>query len=601
MTALPPDIPSAASVPEPPEFPSPTIVDSRRLMGPNLFSAAEGAVLEVRLDAGLDEDDVAARLRAWEQVVRAVASALAWPSLGTIVRRDEYAAQLFCDAPVNALMTATEVNEQAWVLAEQSVVSPDAFLLAHLRAIADAERALRPNVAAVHAAAKARGVTVTFDDETLSLGGGAGARTWLLAEVPPERDVPWSSLHDVPIALVTGSNGKTTTARLVAAMWRAAGCATGWCCSDGVWVDDTQLEAGDYSGPAGARAVLRDARVEAAVLETARGGILRRGLAVHRATAAIITNISADHFGEYGLHTLHDLAEAKAVLARALGAERPLVLNADDATLVALGAHLERSGPIELAWFSLRGDNALLAGHVEAGGDACTLRDHHALLHLNGTWHDLGDTRTMPLTLGGAAPHNVANILGASLLAGGLGIPVSCVRDTLHTFGAARTDNPGRLQVYRFGGVTALVDYAHNPDGIAALCATARTLPAQRRLLVIGQAGDRDDALLRALADAAWSVMPFDRVIIKEMVEMLRGRAAGEIPAVLRDELLRVGAQADAIDVAPSEFEAIRRAFAWSRDGDVLVCPVHADKKTALAWLARLGEAGWAPGLPLPD
>jgi UDP-N-acetylmuramyl tripeptide synthase len=180
-------------------------------------------------------------------------------------------------------------------------------------------------------------------------------------------------------------------------------------------------------------------------------------------------------------------------------------------------------------------------------------------------------------------------------------VPVDCIRDTLATFGAATTDNPGRLQLYRFGGVTALVDYAHNPDGLAALCETAKAMPATRRLVVLGQAGNRGDEEIRALARAAWDVIPFDRVIVKEMPTMLRGRQPGEVSALLSDELATLGVPMARIEEAPSELEAVRRAFEWARDGDLLVCPVHVDKKVVLPWLMRLADAGWIPGAPLPD
>jgi cyanophycin synthetase len=395
---------------------------------------------------------------------------------------------------------------------------------------------------------------------------------------------------------VTGSNGKTTTTRLVAAMWRAAGRTTGWSCSDGVWVDDEQLEQGDYSGPAGARVVLRDIRVNAAVLETARGGILRRGLAVSRADAAIITNVAADHFGEYGMGTLQDLATAKGVVARALGDHGTLVLNADDAVLVDLASSLK----VRIAWFSMSAEHPALDAHVLAGGDAATLHDGRVMLHRDDVWDDLGAIDAMPLTLNGTATHNIENVLGAALLASEAGVPVDAIRETLATFGKSPTDNPGRLQVRRFGDMTVLVDYAHNPDGLAALCETAKGMPAKRRLVILGQAGNRDDEQLRALARAAWDVIHFDRIIIKEMPTLLRGRHAGEVPAILANELSLLGVPRDRVDEAASELEAIRHAFEWAQDGDLLVCPVHVEKKGVLSWLKQLTDAGWVAGMPLP-
>ena len=571
----------------------PHIVDSRRLFGPNLYSARCGAVLEVACDDG----NRASLTAGWALHADALIRALAWGEPELHTREHPGGSTLFLAAPVDVLLTATEVNEQAWALAGAHAL-PEAHGSAttRLASLAESERLTHPNLAATVAHAYALGASATFDDEWLTVGSGSGSLSWPLNAVPDPADIAWPEVRDIPIALVTGSNGKTTTTRLLVAMWRAAGLTPGWSCSDGVFAGDMQLESGDFSGPAGARTVLRQAGVDAAVLETARGGILRRGLAVTRADAATVTNISADHFGEYGISTLEALAEVKAVVARALRATGSLVLNADDPLLIDLGAR--HTGKV--AWFSASMHHAAVDAHVDAGGDAALLRDGRALLRRGGVWHDLGDVRAMPITLGGAAPHNVENVLGAALVASVLDIPLNAIRSVLATFGASAFDNPGRLQVYRYGALTVLVDYAHNPEGLAALCRTAKATEAGRRLLLLGQAGNRDDEQLRALVRAAMDVVPFDRVIIKEELTLLRGREPGDVPRVLADELRRIGVHADRIEVAPSELAAVQRAFAWAQDGDLLVCPIHAEKVEVLGWLARLSSAGWRVGLPLP-
>ncbi len=575
-------------------------------MGANLYGSTEGAVLEVNVA------DVPAisRVRlydAWATEARRQLGMLRWPTEQMCIVPDNApgatTVSLFVPAPVDGLMTATEIAEQSWVIAERShliegYVYGDPTLAAKLSAQFEQERAMRPHLAEVYRLARTRGNTIAFDDERVSIGTGAGALVWPMAALPAPVDIAWEAVREVPVTLVTGSNGKTTTTRLVAAMWRAAGKATGWCCSDGVWVDDAQLDSGDYSGPAGARVVLQDDRVEAAVLETARGGMLRRGLATQRASAGIITNIAADHFGEYGVHTLYDLARVKLIIRHALiDHEGTLVLNADDTTLVEVAP----SVGARLAWFSTRAEFDGLARHAEFGGLAAVVRDERITMCIDGRWHDLGAIADMPLALGGAAPHNVSNLVGASVVAYASGVPLDAIRHTLAHFGESPSDNPGRLQLSRFGGVTALVDYAHNPDGLAALCETANKLPARRRLLLLGQAGNRDDTQLRALVDAAVDATTFDRVIIKEMPQMLRGRALGEMPAVFVDALRQRGVSAERVSVSPDEFSAVREAFAWARDGDVLVCPVHVEKARVLAWLARLREVAWVPGQPLPE
>ena len=579
---------------------SPAIHDSRRLFGPNQFALHAGAVLEVTCVDARGRDTVGH----WAQQVARFAAALGWfdATVHTHVSRES--AMLFITAPIDGLMTATEVTELAWVAAEAAVDGqPTPDVIAMLREGYTRERQSMPHLVGIQAYARQRGLVFSLDGDACSVGSGTGVRTVTHGDVPvddvSEFDEAWESAHDVPIALVTGSNGKTTTTRLVAAMWRASGRCTGWNCSDGVWVDHDQLEDGDYTGPTGARRVIGDVRVQAAVLETARGGMLRRGLAVNWADGAIITNISADHFGEYGIETLADLAQAKRLVARALRPGAPLVLNADDETLRALAHQLT----VPIVWFSAQ-DHPLARltddSSPAAPAMASIVRDGALLLHRDGAWHHLGLVQDMPLTLQGAAVHNIANLAGAALLASVVGVPLDAIRAVVTTFGAATTDNPGRLMVRACGGLTVVMDYAHNPDGLASLSRTAASLRGSRRLLLLGQAGDRDDAQLAALATTAWQSQSFDRVIIKELPSMRRGRAPGVVSAVLRAALLAAGAPDAAIAMADDECEGVRAALAWGRAGDVLVLGVHAERARVLALIDALVATEWTAGDPVP-
>ena len=247
----------------------------------------------------------------------------------------------------------------------------EAAALARLARLAEFER--RVPLRDLTEAAHARDLPWLLDDDELSVGAGAGSRRYALEALPAVAEVPWTELHGVPTALVTGSNGKTTTVRLIAACNRAQGRRPGYSCTDGLFVGDEWIERGDYSGPVGARTVLRDQRVEAAVLETARGGILRRGLAVARADVAVVTNVSADHFGEYGIHDLDSLADVKLTVGAVVPPGGLLVLNADDATLRAKAAGLARryGRDLPLGWFAQDADDVLLAQHRGAGGASC--------------------------------------------------------------------------------------------------------------------------------------------------------------------------------------------------------------------------------------
>lgn len=572
-----------------PEFPSPTILDSRRLFGANLFSLRPGAVLEVDSTLASSEEAIAR----WPLEVTRLSTALGWTGVQCERRASSKTTHLFLSAPVDGLMSATELAEHAWVAAEtyaSGAIAPDA--IAHLRETYTRERQSMPFLVATESYARSRSLVFSLDDDGCSVGSGTGVRVVTHSDTPfddaSEFDDAWSVIHDVPIALVTGSNGKTTTTRLVAAMWREASRVTGWCCSDGVWTDDEQRATGDYTGPGGARLVLCDNRVQAAVLETARGGMLRRGLATTQADGAIITNISADHFGEYGVESLHDLADAKAIVTRVLRPGARLVLNADDPTLVALA----RSQSVPIAWFSATPN--LPAN--SASGAGVLVRNGELLLHTAGESISLGRVNDMPITLGGRAQHNIANAAGAALLGFVVGVPVSAIRKALAQFGSAAGDNPGRLMIRQIGGVTIVMDYAHNPDGITSLCRTAASMPANRRLLLIGQAGNRDDEQLRALAAAAWTTQQFDRVIVKELSEMRRGRELGAVPEVLRSALLDAGAPMQAIELVNSELEGVRAALMWAMPGDVLVLGVHSDRHRVLQLMDTLSKSGWNAG-----
>lgn len=576
------------------EYLSKRITDSRRLFGPNLFGATAGVVLDVACTTPDDRQAIAA----WPAEVGRLAESLGWPAGACVIRATADAASLFFTAPLDGLMTATDVAERAWVAAEHRVAGTVAIKDFDVAPLVDAyahERQTLLHVVEAERDARAVGRTIAFNDDGLFVGSGAGGqRVQSLPPLPKVTD-PRAIAGDIPIVLVTGSNGKTTTVRLVAAMWRAAGRMAGWSCSDGVWIGESQMETGDFSGPGGAVRVVADARVEAAVLECARGGILRRGLGATAVDGAVITNIAADHFGEYGIDSLEDLAEVKSVVARALKPGAPIVLNADDVTLVALSQRLT----CPVVWFSATDGLMVRRAHAH-GARAATVREGALMLCDGTTWHTLAVAADMPIAYGGHAAHNIANALAATLVAFVAGVPISAIRQTLKSFGASPSDNPGRLQIRVVGGVTAVMDYAHNPDGLVSLCLTAAQMPATRRLLLLGQAGDRDNAQLQALAGVAMAVVAFDRIILKEMPSMLRGRPHGDTSAVLRDALHAAGVPSNILDDAPTELDGVRQALQWATTGDQLILGIHADRDAVYALMDSLTQNGWQAGQALP-
>ena len=544
----------------------PRRVDSRRLPGVSVFGQEPGAVLDVKLEGA----GAARVVDAWTGQARRVLDALGWKDTQLATGLSGEDLSLFLTAPRDVLYAATEVNELAWACAE-SVLSggPEPDLspgLDEVRRSIASER--NPRLLALGSAAAAHGVAFLADDREVSLGMGEGSLVFPVADLPEPGEVPWTRIADVPVVLITGTNGKTTTARLLGAIAGAAGKTAGISTTDGLKVGPEAIGSGDYSGPEGARKILRDPRVSVAILETARGGIQRRGLALTRVDAAAITNVAEDHLGEFGMHTLDDVCRVKLVVARALPETAPLVVSADDPALLARA----RAAHGTLATFALDADVS------SAPGDAAWIENGRIVLRRSGEKRVLLAVRDVPATFGGLARHNVANALAAALLASALRLDDAAIASGLASFASGPEENPGRANLLTIGGIRVLVDFAHNPHGMEALVAFARALPASRRLVVIGQAGDRDDGALRAMAKAAWGLAP-DLVVVKEMTSFLRGRAPGEIPRILEDELRRQGASPEQIVHAPSEVEAVTRALAWARDGDLLVLPTHSNRK----------------------
>jgi cyanophycin synthetase len=440
-----------------------------------------------------------------------------------------------------------------------------------------------------------RDVTLLIDDKRVSVGLGRGSRVWPVGETPEVLDrIPWSELSDVPTALVTGTNGKTTTVRLLGAIAEAAGRVAGVTSTDRVTVGDEVVATGDYSGPNGARTVLRDRRVEVALLEVARGGILRRGLGVPRARAALVTNVANDHLGEFGIFDLESLADTKMVVAKAISDQGRVVLNAEDERLRSRGSKLS----VPVIWFSAAPIDPALADHLERGGEACVI-EGETLVYCRGSEKiPIAEVGRIPITFGGAARHNVANALAAIGVAVALGLPVEAIRIGLTEFESTPQANPGRANVWRLGGITVIVDFAHNPHGLRALTHMAATMQAPRRAIVIGQAGDRDDDAIREFARAAWAMAP-DHVFIKEMEVYLRGRERGVVPAMIAAELIGSGAAPDALSEWPSELDAVRAALAWARQGDLLLLTAHAQRDEVIALVERLQSENWTPGQPI--
>jgi cyanophycin synthetase len=329
----------------------------------------------------------------------------------------------------------------------------------------------------------------------------------------------------IPIVAVTGTNGKTTTTRLIAHIFSQIYDSVGFTTTDGIYIGNHLIEKGDTTGPQSAQMILQDPTVDIAVLETARGGMLRSGLAFQNCDVAVILNVAADHLGLGDIDTIEQLAKVKAVVAETVHADGYAVLNADDHRVADM-AELVRG---KVAYFSMDPDNPLVRSHVNRGGIAAVY-EQECLVILQQDWvHRIEKVDRVPLTLGGRAPFMIANALAASLAAFVQGVKVEHIRSALHSFHASAAQTPGRMNLFNLGTYHALVDYAHNPAGYAAVGSFVKNWSGPT-IGVVGGPGDRRDEDLIELG--ALSAQFFDHIIVKEDDDG-RGRAWGDVAELI--------------------------------------------------------------------
>lgn len=325
----------------------------------------------------------------------------------------------------------------------------------------------------------------------------------------------------VPIVAITGTNGKTTTTRLIAHIFKQTNQVVGYTTTDGTYIGDYLVEPGDNTGPQSAQLILQDPTVEVAVLESARGGILRSGLAFSQCDIGVVLNVAADHLGLGDINSVEDMARVKSVVAETAMPNGYAVLNADDPLVSAMASRT----PAQVAYFSMNPENDLVRSHTQRGGLAAIYENGYLSI-LKGDWTlRIEQAVNVPLTLGGRAPFMIANALAASLAAFAQGVRIEDIRAALNTFEASSKQTPGRMNLFNLGHFHALVDYAHNPHSYEALGAFVRNWTTGEKIGVVGGPGDRRDEDFVQLGELAVDI--FDRIVIKEDDDT-RGRARGD-------------------------------------------------------------------------
>ena len=387
---------------------------------------------------------------------------------------------------------------------------------------------------------------------------------------------PNSAPARIPLAAVTGTNGKTTTSRMIAHILKMSGKRVGLTTTDGIYIDGERILKGDMTGPWSARVVLTDPTVEAAVLETARGGVLREGLGWDRCDVGCVVNVTADHLGLGGIDTVEDLAFVKRLIVEVVRDTGSSVLNADDKLVAAMAEHAEG----RIMYFSRSSTNEIVRKHVKNGGRAAVIEQgvHGEMLtiydgdrHVPVTW-----THLIPATLEGKAKFNVENALAAAAVAYSMGISLEHIRQGLRTFTTSFFQAPGRCNVFDEHPFRVIVDYGHNPAAMTKMVELVQSLRHQRAIGVMMAPGDRKDEAIREIGRIA--AKAFDVIIAKEDSNR-RGRPPGEVARLLREGAVEGGVAPGTCHELLTEREAIELGLGMAKPGDLLV--VFADDVTA--------------------
>lgn len=335
----------------------------------------------------------------------------------------------------------------------------------------------------------------------------------------------------IPIIAVTGSNGKTTTTRLIAHIMTNAGNAVGFTTSDGIYVNGEMIDKGDTTGPMSAEMILRHRKVGFAVLETARGGIVRAGLGYDKCDIAVVTNVQDDHLGISDIETIAQLTRVKGVVAKSVKPEGTAILNADNENTLKLGYE----SACKVAWFSMNAENTALQAQRRLGGAMAYVQNGWIVAEQNDINYRIAELKSIPVTFGGTVGFMVQNVLAATLAAFVYGVSVEVIEKSLSTFLPSAEQTPGRMNIFSMKNCRVMVDFAHNPDGFAGIRDFLATIDSPQKIGIIVGTGDRKDADVKELGRL--SAQMFDHIMIQQ-VKFLRGKTAEQLVALLVEGIL---------------------------------------------------------------
>ncbi|MBL7831972.1 MAG: hypothetical protein JNK41_13170 [Saprospiraceae bacterium] len=419
-------------------------------------------------------------------------------------------------------------------------------------------------------------VSVDTDEKIIQLGYGKFLKTFTYTErkdkYPPENQnasnfleslFPKDSPSRIPIIAITGTNGKTTTSRLIAHILQINDQTVGYTTSDGIYVGSEMVDKGDTTGPVSAQKVLSDKRVDVAVLECARGGIVRAGLGFDKCDVSVVTNIQEDHLGLSDIHTIEELAAAKGIIIDVLKQDGYAICNAENKYSRELGFHAKSNH----AFFAIDGTNSWIQQHINSAGLACIEEQNIVTIIRDGQKISIAHVKDIPVTFGGRVSFMIQNVLAATLACYSLGLKPGQISKGLATFFPSAEQTPGRLNIFEFNNFKVMVDFAHNPDGFRGIRDFMATIDSPYKIGIITGTGDRRDSDLLELGSL--SAQMFDHIIISQR-KFLRGRTAEEIVGLLIEGIKSHNPQAS-YEYIPDSVEPLKHALG-KRTDNCFIC-----------------------------
>lgn len=563
----------------------PTLPEGRstRLFGANWFFDKSGAVLDVPVDKNQDE-----LVKLWFLELDRLLPVLNWENdYQTGYKIYSKGIRFAISAPFDLLWAATDLVDYVWLSVRHK------FEFGEFLSLDNAKSYMLPILdkytnlvyRKVHAKANQLGLNVFEDGATVAIGSGKYSYIVAMDKLSYD-DVPWDRIKEVPAVLITGTNGKTTTVRLTRFICKMANKIVGYCSSDWIMVGDEVIEKGDLSGPSGNQGVMMNQNVEVAVLEVARGGLLRRGILTNFVKAATVTNISEDHLSEDGVDTLEELALAKALVYKAVAPDGYAVINLDD----QLMREFSKSLTTKKIYITQDITNPQYVPYLADAAYICyTNKDAFYWRDKN---HDklIATFANTPITVNGYALHNVENALHAIALSFTLGNDIAHIGQALMQYENNALNNQGRANVFNYNGGKIIVDFAHNTAGFKAMIHLAKSyvVSGAKFGILLGNTGNRMN-LTDKITDAVIEGKP-DFVVIKELTTYLRGTVPGELVRYMQDMLIAKGMDAKNLQLADNEFAALDIALDFVKAGDVFLFVAHESTSEIIEKLKSVEE-----------